>query len=442
MSDRNFRKGHFKFNKPSDNPNASIVNDGSITTSSGGTVILSGSTVVNDGVIEADLGNVVLAGDSAFSVDFQGDNLIRFQITAPVSKTPVGADGKPTPALVSNTGTISAKGGKVLLTANAARGVVDNVINSSGIIEATSASSQNGEVVLAGDYRTTVNVSGTVDASGKAAGETGGTVTVTGGTVNVADGTKIDASGDAGGGTINIGGGAHGQGPIAHAQNVNVGNATINADAIDSGNGGNVVLWSDGTTTFNGSISAKGGANGGNGGFVETSGHNLGVGLTARVNTLAANGSTGNWLLDPDNINVQTGGSAGVGCSTSLCTIDPITIECALGYNCSGGTNVTLEANVDINVYNDVIYSSANTLSLLAGSDINVYANIENTLATGGGNINLIAGWDKTTTDFGLPDQSGRLRQQFRLCTHRRRCRRAMSLWAVRAASQRSQRTI
>ena len=47
--------------------------------------------------------------------------------------------------------------------------------------------------------------------------------------------------------------------------------ATINADATVSGNGGKVVLWSNDVTWFDGQISVKGGSQGGNGGFVETS---------------------------------------------------------------------------------------------------------------------------------------------------------------------------
>src|SRR6185436_7053624 len=83
----------------------------------------------------------------------------------------------------------------------------------------------------------------------------------------------VTASGDAGGGTILIGGNFHGGGPEANASQVIVGkNTFINADAITTGNGGNVAVWSDDTTTFFGNISARGGAQSGDGGFVEVSG--------------------------------------------------------------------------------------------------------------------------------------------------------------------------
>src|SRR4029077_10659988 len=74
--------------------------------------------------------------------------------------------------------------------------------------------------------------------------------------------------------------------------------SVINASATGQGNGGKVVVWSDQQTTFAGTILAQGGITGGNGGFVETSGHTLDF-TGGRVNTSAPIGNTGNWLLDP-----------------------------------------------------------------------------------------------------------------------------------------------
>jgi hypothetical protein len=156
-------------------------------------------------VIEANLGHVVLGGADAFAVDFDGDNLIRFAVTTPVSESPKGADGKPTADLVSNAGTIAAAGGKVLMTARAARNVVNNVINTTGIVEASSVSMQNGVVVFDAGDNGTVNISGTVDVSGKAPGESGGTISVSADSANIAGGARLDASGDAGGGAILVG---------------------------------------------------------------------------------------------------------------------------------------------------------------------------------------------------------------------------------------------
>jgi filamentous hemagglutinin family protein len=387
ISDSDFQNGHYRFGA-SKNPNASVVNQGTIHAADHGSVVLSAPHVSNDGVIQANVGTVVMGGANAFSVDLTGDNLIRYQVTQPVSQTQKNADGTAA-ALVANSGTIKANGGKVLMTARAAEQVEDNVINNTGIVEATSVSSHNGEIVLDGGDGGTVNAGGTLDASGKAAGQTGGSVSIAGSTVNVADNARIDASGDRGGGTVEIGGGVHGQGPLQHATTATVGNATIAADAISKGNGGTVAVWSDGNTKFSGHVSARGGAEGGNGGLVETSGKNLQVDPAASVNTMAvSSGKTGLWLLDPQNIDIITGGSDGLGGSN----IDPKTITNALAT-----TDVELEATNDITVESDVIYNSGNAFTMLAGQNIQANASIQN---SGSGNINLIAGWDGTTTDL------------------------------------------
>src|SRR5262249_32753198 len=185
------------------------------------------------------------------AVDFQGDKLLSFQVTGAVDQRPTDASGAPANALVTNSGTIAATGGTVLLTARAAKNVIDNVINSSGIVEATSAKAVNGEIILDGGDTGAVTVTGSLDASGKGTGETGGTVKVLGNQVNLAAGANIDVSGDAGGGTALIGGNFHGAGPEVNAATTTISaGARINASAITRGNGGKVAVWSDVLTTF------------------------------------------------------------------------------------------------------------------------------------------------------------------------------------------------
>lgn len=331
LSDDDFKKGNYTF-KPSANADASVVNKGTIVVGPKGSVVLSAPQVSNEGLIQANLGTVVLGGAKAFTVDMTGDNLLRYQITTPVDSAPKSANGSVASALVSNSGTIMAAGGHVVMTARAARNVEDNVINNTGMVEATTVSSHNGVIDLDAGPDGTVNNSGTLNASGTAVGQTGGAVNVTGGTVNIADGAKIDASGNVGGGTVQIGGGLHGEGTLAHAQNTNVGKATIVADATGKGNGGTVAVWSDGNTNFAGAISARGGAQGGNGGQVETSGHVLNVGTTARVDTSAPLGLTGDWLLDPADL-LLTSDTGQQACSCGTSCVDVATIIANSGYH-------------------------------------------------------------------------------------------------------------
>ena len=359
IKDADFLSGNYAFGDASQN--GQVVNQGSIKAATGGSVVLSATHVVNQGVIAAKLGHVMLGGAKAFSVDFDGDNLIRYQITAPVTETPKDQDGKPVTALVENSGTIAAQGGQVLMTARAARDVIDQVINTTGIIQANTVSVHNGEVVLdAGDGGAAV--AGTVEASGQKDGETGGAISVRGEKIAIADGTKLDASGQAGGGTVSIG-------DQATSQSVTVGKAVITADAVKQGQGGSVAIISSGTTKVAASLSTKGI---GGGGHVETSGSELDISDDARVDASASAGPAGLWLLDPTNV----------------------TISAASILSSIATTNVSVTASNDIIVDATLSYNSANSLSLLAGHNITVNRSVQN---SGSGAIFAIAGWDGVT---------------------------------------------
>jgi filamentous hemagglutinin family protein len=178
-----------------------------------------------------------------------------------------------------------------------------------------------------------VDVSGSITAS---TGATGGTVAITGGQVNLAS-ASINASGPAGGGSVQIGGGSHGSGDLPHAQNVSVdSNTTIDADATGNGDGGSIVLWSDGLTAFAGSLTARGGPLGGNGGFIETSGYNLQA--LASPDASAPNGDPGTWLLDPVDVDIQNGADDA---NLTGSTIYNQTIVDTL----QGGTDVTISTD-------------------------------------------------------------------------------------------------
>ncbi|MFO1246630.1 MAG: filamentous hemagglutinin N-terminal domain-containing protein [Alphaproteobacteria bacterium] len=365
LANQDFLEGRYNFAGGKNG----IINKGAINASSGGSVVLSAPTVINSGLIRANAGHVVLGGTDTFTVDFHGDRLLSYA---------VGANSKG--GSVTNTGTISAPGGTIILTAKAAQGVQDAVVNNTGMIEATSVREENGEIILEADGGSVAS-SGTLDASGKAAGQTGGTIKVLGKDVVLTDGASIDVSGSAGGGTVMIGGNFQGRGSEQHAQTTLVGKASIKANAIDGGNGGKVAVWSDGDTGFAGAIEARGGASGGNGGQVETSGHNLQVLDGATVTTLAPMGKSGNWLLDPKFIIIDSSGGATYPGNVSTFnsdfsgtyTISPTTIDAALA-----GGNVTLQANTDITVTSAAIFSAAtnNTLELDAGRSIILSANL------------------------------------------------------------------
>src|SRR6516164_1127475 len=324
ISNANFMAGNMKFDKPSTDPRASVVNQGTITVAQKGLAALVAPYAKNTGTIQAKLGKVVLGGAQTYAVDFYGDGLISFDVGPKVTAVPTKPDGQPVKSLVSNTGRIDAPGGTVLLTADAAAGIVENVVNVRGRITAKPSGQTPGAVTIDAGPGGAANASGKIDISGLKPGQTAGTATVTGGSVNLASTARIDARGNAGGGTVRVGGNFHGAGPQRNATTTSVAQgAVISADAIANGNGGQVAVWSDGTTVFNGKISAQGGNQGGNGGFIETSGKGtLVVGPTTSVRAAAPKGTAGQWLLDPDsNVDITTT-TSNVSCSGSpvVCT--------------------------------------------------------------------------------------------------------------------------
>ncbi|MBI5119891.1 MAG: filamentous hemagglutinin N-terminal domain-containing protein [Rhodospirillales bacterium] len=296
----NFRAGNFKFDIPG-TPGATVINEGSITVKEGGIAVLVAPGVQNAGAIYAKLGKVGLGAGKTFSLDMYGDQLIMFEADAKMLDRLIGPDGKPLSDAIRNSGTISAEGGVVILTAQVAKSVVDNVINMDGVIKATSVSTQNGRIVLKGGDEGEVRVAGTLDASGKNSGEQGGSINITGEAIKLA-GAKIDASGATGGGQIAVGN--------WQSKSVNADSASkLDASATDKGNGGSIAVIAQ-DTTFAGSASAQGGPNGGDGGQIETSGHRLEIG-GAIMNLLAPRGRAGTWLLDPRNVYIWNSTSGG-----------------------------------------------------------------------------------------------------------------------------------
>ncbi|CAA7623892.1 exported hypothetical protein [Candidatus Terasakiella magnetica] len=370
IKNANFMAANLRFDIPGA-INAQIINQGNITVQDGGLVALVAPGVQNSGIISARLGKVGLAAANGFTLDLYGDNLILFQAGDKLTQQVVGSDGKPVAALLDNSGKIYADGGRVLLSANVAKSVVDKAVNMTGIVQARSVEQQNGEIILRGEEGGIVEVAGTLDASGKGAGQKGGSVQVLGEKVGLVDNARIDVSGDSGGGTALVGGDAHGTGPVPNAQYAYMAQgASIDASAITTGNGGKAILWSDMATRSYGSIFAKGGAQGGDGGFVETSGK-LYLSQTGSVDASAAKGKAGTWLLDPGTIYIQSGVVASnISTDPSQCT------GCTSPYTWNVAT--AGPAYIDVSTINNALSSGNNVwvnTGFGAGNAYDIYVN-------------------------------------------------------------------
>ncbi|NIU42649.1 MAG: filamentous hemagglutinin N-terminal domain-containing protein, partial [Gammaproteobacteria bacterium] len=351
-----FMSGHYRFAAPEGAEPGLVANRGLISAATGGGVTLLGGAVRNEGVIVADLGHVALGAGREALVDFDGDGLIRFQVDGALLRD-VSGDG----SAVANSGEIRADGGQVLLSAAVARGIFDRAINNEGVIRAVGIDRSAGTVRLSAIGGSLSNT-GTIDVSALADGEAGsvtlqgnagvvqagrvhadaarggggqvsiessgltlldtgsettalasegrgGSVQVLGDSVVMRNAARIDVSGDLGGGTVLLGGDHQGANPaIANARLTRVdAEANIRADAIGTGDGGRIIVWSDERTDFLGRIAARGGPAGGDGGFAEVSGK---ASLTFRgsADLRAAAGSRGTLLIDPEEL-VITGGS-------------------------------------------------------------------------------------------------------------------------------------
>ena len=297
------------------NPNARIDNQGTITIRQAGLAALVAPQVANSGVINAKLGHVVLAGAKTATLDLYGDGLLSLDVTNQVTQAPVDKDGNTATALVTNTGVIVADGGTVQLTARAADGIVQNLVRAGGKIRAATMGDQTGAVALNGVGGSVV-VEGQFSAPGNAPGTTGGNIEVVSNrNVTIASGARINASGKAGGGVVAIGTTlARAKDQKATSTQVDAANtvirngATISADATAKGNGGRVAVLSAKLTDMAGTITAKGGPQGGNGGFVEVSG-DKGFALTGAVDVSGSQGTTGTILLDPRDLTIGEAGT-------------------------------------------------------------------------------------------------------------------------------------
>jgi filamentous hemagglutinin family protein len=359
ITNQDFIKGIDRFT----DAQGSVINRGTIVSPE---VVLFGRVVENTGsVISPDGVVAFVAGEDLYLGERGGNMYLRLD----------GAGGAAQAGGVSNAGSIVAPGGKVMVGAGDMFGVA---MHASSHVRA-------GEVRIRGGQGAVTSISGTIDVSSSDPGSTGGVVHVLGDKVGLFD-ASINASGMGGGGQVRIGGDFHG-GAGAGADRLETASrtyvsegTTIKADAIEHGDGGSVVVWSDEITRFSGQISAQGGRRGGNGGSAEVSGKESLL-YRGYTDLRAPLGERGTLLLDPKNITIANAGADPIPGDTAFGdasaddrTFSPATIVTALD-----GADLVLQANNDITI-SDVVDASANvgdgSLTLQAGRSILVNADV------------------------------------------------------------------
>ena len=302
--------------------NAVSVN-GSVVSRNGDVVLIAPSVLVGrDAVLSAQGGDTILAAGQQVAITGRGMEGITMQVQAPSDSA-------------LNLGSL--RGDAV--------GIFAGTLRHSGLIQANAATLQGGRIVLKAVEA--LEVDGRVEA--RHAEGVGGQIHATAARVMLRSGAVIDASGARGGGEVLLGGGAQGQdNRLENAQALTAeAGASVRADATVLGQGGTVVLWSGGNTRTAASLSARGGPKGGNGGWIETSGHQLAVTVPADVSAPAGQGGT--WLLDPYDVTIQStaGNLDGAGfpatAATNSSTIQNTVIETALALGNSVESGVSAE---------------------------------------------------------------------------------------------------
>jgi filamentous hemagglutinin family protein len=227
--------------------------------------------------------------------------------------------------LVENGNLVQAPGGLIILSAQAASSLLGGVVKNSGSISATG---------LVND----------------------------GGTIRLSAGNKIELAST----------------------------SSISADAApnSAGNGGRIDIITDlnnatGITKVDGSISAKGGELGGDGGFVDTSAARLAIGESTLVTTGASKGKAGTWLLDPYDVSIEgpSGTASGTTYGNSFTAGATSTIlASSISSSLNAGSNVSISTGSDSanTIYvNSAITATTGTATLsLTGGTINLAANI------------------------------------------------------------------
>jgi filamentous hemagglutinin family protein len=353
-----------------------VVNEGQIQTALGGYVALLAPEVQNSGVIVARAGTVALASGEQITLNLNSQGgLAGITTTASTLQT-----------LIENRHAIAAPDGLIILSGVALNKLQAGLVKNSGTLEANSLTHKGGKVVLEGDE---ITLTGT---------------------------SAIEAKGPTGGGTVLVGGDWQGSGDLRQATKVTMAaGARIDASATEQGDGGKVVLWSDihnagSVTQMDGLIEAKA-AGAGNGGQVETSGHDLKIGSLAKVSTAG-----GQWLLDPYDFIVASSGGNITGQSLStLLASNNITITASTTANTSDTSTTkygsgSSSALGDIYINDKVSWGAGTTLTLSAASTTtsNVYVNapmnlwgnskLTVTLGTSG---NLLMGLNKAPESSG-----------------------------------------
>ena len=141
ISDKDFFAKNYKFEESNHELGGSISNAGEINAAEHGFVALLGQRVINTGKISAKLGQIAVHSTSKYTLHFSDNELIHFEVHDAVLKK-----------TIKDKNFAVDQAGNVLLTAEAAKDVLDNVIHVPDHYKVNSVREENGKIILSNDY--------------------------------------------------------------------------------------------------------------------------------------------------------------------------------------------------------------------------------------------------------------------------------------------------
>ncbi len=401
LSNANYLNDNWVFTRPDGVSSAGIINEGNITTATGGFVVLAGGSVMNTGNIFAPEGTVHLAVGDEIRVAL-GDNTV---VDVTVNQALMEKVNTYQSA-ISNLGAIDAR--HIILQADLLESFYAETINNTGILRATTASNLGKSIrvyAFSDDQQALIKNGGVIDVSGTELAFDGGTLELVGDKILQEGQALADAYDGGTGGSVLIS--STEQTTLAH------GSLTSASGGTGTGDAGEIIIWSDKTTVFeNGAtIDVNGGDISGDGGFVEVSGYET-VYFQGQAYGGSVDGQAGSILIDPLNIvidnvgvDVVTGGDAG-GTPDEAFAEDAgltMTFDPQAGGSFNGFGDIHLQATNDITVNSafDTSLATGNpsaSLTLEANNNITINA----PLTTNNGNITLLADADNSGAGYFL----------------------------------------
>jgi filamentous hemagglutinin family protein len=298
IKDEDYLKSKYAFD--SNNIFGKIINEGELSAKDKGFIVLLAPEIINEGVIEARFGNISLASGEKINLFFDDKEFVSIEVLDSQIKS-----------LIENKKMIITQDGKIFLSAKSKNELLSGIIKNTGVIEANSISSKNGEIFL--DSSDSIFMSGELNSK---------------------DGTiKLDS------------------------KNIEV------SGKIDSGNGDVYIGNSEvEKTTIKSTASVKSN-------FVETSAKTLQIEDGVKIEAKEWLLDPTNITIDTLGTEILSGTPATTS-TTGDITVSGSTINASL----NNGTSVLLDATNNITINDNILKNSGteSTLTFKAGNNISV----------------------------------------------------------------------